>query len=301
MNDEQLMSLTEVVEQPPALPEAELNVEAPADKEPIARDESGKFAGKDKEEPAKVEAPKLEAPKEQPKQEQRTIPLAAHLEERRALKAELDAVRAEIAALKNPPKAPAPEPDYTADPKAYTDHKVQSVLEKLQATEQAATQKLQTVEQTAQQVAQQTEQNNFLQAVSAAEQEFIKTQPDYIDAVNHIRQVRFKQIQMFNPEVTPEQAMQVIRDEEIGMAMQLARSGRNPITTAYDLAKAYGYQPKQQQQQAAAVELPKVPGPKQLPPDQTLGTGAATETGEDDGKDPFETAFSEMFKPRKSA
>jgi hypothetical protein len=294
MNDDQLLSLTEVAEAP-VLPEAELNVEAPADKEPVARDESGKFAAKEPaKEPAKVEAEAKPEQKPEAK-EPRTIPLAAHLEERRALKAELDAVRAEIAALKNPPKAPPPEPDYTQDPKAYTDHKVQTALEKLQALEQ----KTATVEQNTQQVAQHTEQQQFLQQVSIAEQEFVKTQPDYFDAVNHIRQVRLQQIQMFSPEVTQEQAIQMIRSEEINMALGLAKSGRNPITTAYQLAKAYGYQPKQA---APPVELPKVAGPRQLPPDQTLGTGASDGAEVNDGTpDPFEQAFADMFKPRKSA
>jgi translation initiation factor IF-2 len=304
MNDEQLLSLTEVVEQP-ALPEAELNVEAPADKEPIARDESGKFAAKEPaKEPAKVEPkeePKLEAPKEQPKQEPRTIPLAAHLEERKALKAQLDAMQAELAALKNPPKPPAPEPEYNADPKAYTDHKVQSVLQQLEQVKGETTKQLETTQQTAAQAAEQAQQQQFLQAISAAESDFVKTQPDYFDAVQHIRQVRLQQIQMFNPEVTQEQAAQIIRNEEIGMAVQLARSGRNPITTAYQLAKAYGYQPKQAKAAEPALELPKVPTPKQLPPDQTLGTGAAAGDVTDDQPDPFEQAFGEMFKPRKSA
>jgi hypothetical protein len=298
MNDELLTSLTEVIEQPPALPEAELNVEAPADAPAQARDESGKFAPKDekpKDEP-KAEAPK-EQPKPEPKQEQRTIPLAAHLEERRALKAELDAMKAQLAALQNPPKAPAPEPDYAADPKAYTDHKVQTALEKLSALEQKQT----TVEQTTQQVAQQTETQQFLQAVSTAEADFVKQQPDYFDAVNHIRQVRLQQLQIFNPDMPQEQMYAMIRNEEIGMAMQLAKAGRNPVHAAYALAKAHGYQPKQQQQQAPALELPKVPSPKQLPPDQTLGSSAGDATDiQDDKADPFEQAFGEMFK-RKSA
>jgi hypothetical protein len=84
------------------------------------------------------------------------------------------------------------------------------------------------------------------------------------------------------------------------MAMQLAQRGQNPITTAYELAKAYGYQPKQAKAAEPALELPKVAGQKQLPPDQTLGTGAASEAELDDAKDPFETAFGEMFK-RKTA
>lgn len=300
MNDELLTELSEVVDQPPAQDEAVLNVEAPADPTPQARDESGKFAGKEpatepsKDEP-KVPETKLEAPAKEP----RTIPLAAHLEERKALKAELDAMKAQLAALQNPPKAPAPEPDYTQDPKAYTDHKVQTALEKLQAFEQNTSQKLQSVEQTAAQVAEATQTQQFLQAVNSAEQDFVKTQPDYYDAVNHIRNVRLAQLQIFNPEMTQEQMHSLIRNEEIGMAMRLAQAGRNPIVEAYKLARVHGYAPKQAA--APAIDLPKVAGPKQLPPDQTLGSGASDGADVEDGKtDPFEQAFGEMFK-RKSA
>jgi hypothetical protein len=95
-----------------------------------------------------------------------------------------------------------------------------------------------------------------------------------------------------------DQIAQAIGREEMGLAMQLARAGRNPIDTVYSMAKAFGYQRKE----IAKEELPKVQGQKQLPPDQTLGTGAAVETDPKEGEsDPFTEAFSEMFGRRKAS
>lgn len=295
---ESLLPEIETTDTPPAEPEVIVTTDPPADKEPQARGEDGKFTGEAKKEadkaPEAKPEPKVEA---KPEPKERTIPLAAHLEERRALKAELDAVRAEIAALKNPPKAPAPEPAYEQDPKAYTDHKVQTALEKLQALEQ----KTQTVEQTTQQATEQVMQQRFLQDLSAAETMFVKENPDYFDAIGHIRQVRARQLQMFDPNITQEQISQVIRNEEIGMAIQLARAGRNPITTAYELAQAYGYQ-RRQPKPAEGLDLPKVPAPKKLPPEQTLGSGdgGATQEVEAESQDPFEDAFKEMFARKRA-
>lgn len=293
---ESLLPEIEATDTPPPEPEITVTTDPPADKEP-PRGEDGKFTGAE----AKKEADKAPEAKPEPKTEakpepkERTIPLAAHLEERRALKAELDALRADLAALKNPPKAPAPEPDHASDPKGYTDHKVQDALEQLKALKADVAQ----TKETAQQATEQTQQQRFVQDIGAAEASFVKETPDYYDALAHVRQVRARQLQMFDPNITQEQIVQVIRSEEVGMAIQLARAGRNPITTAYELAKAYGYQPKAP---AETLELPKVPAPKKLPPEQTLGSGdgGAIEEVDAESQDPFEDAFKEMFSRKRA-
>jgi hypothetical protein len=294
ITDEDIASLDTIVEAP-TLPDAEVSVDPPADKEPAARDETGKFAPKDGKKEEKVEEPaKVEPPKQEPK----TIPLAAHLEERRALKSELDSIRAELAALKNPPKQPAPLPEFNEDPKGYVDHQTQSVVEKLEA----ASKRVEQAEQTAQMSAQQAEHVQFVNFLQQAEAEFVSRTPDYHDALAHIRQIRARQLKVFDPNINEEQVRDTIINEEMGLAKQLKRQGRNPAQTAYEIAQAYGYTPKAQQaQQEAAPELPKVPGPKQLPPDQTLGSGSAPVEDATDQADPFEQAFNEMFGKRKRA
>jgi hypothetical protein len=296
MKDEDIASLDTIVEEP-NLPEAQINVEPPADKDPQVRDETGKFASDKPKEETKVEAPK-EQPKPEVKAEPRTIPLAAHLEERKALKSEMDQLRAEIAALKNPPKAPAPIPEFQDDPKAYVDHKAQSVVERLEATSK----QVEEAQKTAQMSAQQAERVQFQNYLQQTEAQFVAQTPDYYDALGHIRQIRAKQLQVFDPNITQEQIRDVIIREEMGLAEQIARQGRNPSQTAYEIAKAYGYTPKAAQQAAAAIaELPKVAGPKQLPPDQTLGTGSAPVDDTTGEPDAFEQAFGEMFGKKKRA
>lgn len=283
-----LMPEIEPTETPPALPEAEVTTEAPADKEPQARAEDGKFAGKDKPKEAAKEPAKEPA-----KQEPKTIPLAAHLEERKALKAELDAMKRELEALKNPPKPPAPEPDYTQDPKGYTDHRVKAALEQLEGTNQ----RIESLQQTAQQAAQQTEQLQFTRHLEAAEAAFVKENPDYYDALSHVRQIRAQQLKLLAPDITEEQIARQIGQEEIQLAMQLAGTNRNPVAMVYQLAQAYGYQKK-----APVVDLPNVPGQRKLPPDQTLGTGApSSHESDDEQEDQFTAAFNEIYGGKRKA
>lgn len=285
---ESLMPEVETVEEP-KLPDVEVTTDPPEDKPAQARAEDGKFKGK--------EEPKPEAKPEKVEQkEPRTIPLAAHLEERKALKAELDGLRKELEALKNPPKAPAPEPVFQDDPKAYTDHKVQSALEALEKQKQ----EVETVKQTAQQSVQETEALRFSQTLQAAEAAFVKETPDYFEALDYLRQRRADQLLFFNPDITQEQIARVIVNEEMNLARQLAQMGRNPISSAYELAKRNGYQKKQP---SNVTQLPNVPGPKQLPPDQTLGSGdgGGGDEADAESKDPFAEAFAEMFGKRKAS
>jgi hypothetical protein len=295
MKLDDIASLDTIIEEP-TLPEAEINIEPPADKEPQARADDGKFKGKEQEapkaadEPAKAEPAKVEAPKQEP----RTIPLAAHLEERKAFKSELDALRAEVAALKNPPKQPAPPPEFQEDPRGYIDHKV---LDALQQTKQ----QVEEVKNIATQSHQSAEDLRFTQSLLAAEQQFIAQTPDYMEALAHLRQIRAKQLQIFHPGITEDQIRHTIISEEMGLAKQVAQQGRNPAQMAYQIAEAHGYQ-KKAAQQAAAVDLPKVAGPKQLPPDQTLGSGSSGAVEDTGGEaDEFDKAFGELFGKRRRA
>ena len=142
----------------------------------------------------------------------------------------------------------------------------------------------------------------FAQTLQAAEAAFVKETPDYYDALNHVRQVRVQQLKLMAPGITDQQIAQAIGNEEMNLSMQLARDGRNPITTVYELAKAYGYQ-KKQAAPSNVTQLPNVPGLKQLPPDQTLGSGdgGGGDEADAESKDPFAEAFAEMFGKRKAS
>jgi hypothetical protein len=289
-----LMPEVEDVPEPQA-PDVVVDPAPPEDKPAPARAEDGKFKGKEEQKPeAKQPEQKPEA-----KPEPKTIPLAAHLEERKAFKTEMEALRRELEALKNPPKPPAPEPDFTADPKAYVDHqtsKVQAALKQLETPVNEA-------KQAAQMSAEQAEALQFTHILQSAEAAFVKEVPDYYDALTHVREVRANQLRLLAPGITDEQIVTQIRQEEFGLARQLAQQGRNPIQTVYQLAHAHGYQKKAAPPPSNVAQLPNVPGPKQLPPDQTLGTGDGGGTQEVDAQnnDPFTDAFAEMFGKKRSA
>lgn len=303
---ETLMPEIEATETPPELPEAELNTEAPPDKEPQARADNGKFKSKEEKEPeAKKPEPKVD---DKPKEPRRgdNIPLAAYLEDKNKWQAEKKAMEERLAKLESPPKAPAPEPKFDEDPKGYTDHKLNSALEQLKQQQGEAQKQLEQVTQTAQMSREQAEQLQFSQHLQTAEAAFVRENPDYYEALSHVRSVRAQQLKLMVPDITDEQVMQQIGKEEMGLAQQLARSGRNPISTVYQLAGAYGYQKKAQGEGGDDLKLPTVPGQKQLPPDQTLGSGGGggnrggDETNEGE-KDEFDQAFAEMFGQRKRA
>jgi hypothetical protein len=299
---ETLMPEIEPTEMPPELPEAELNIEAPADKEPRARTDDGKFKGKEEGKEPEAKKPSEEKPK--PEQRRDTIPLAAFLEDKNRWAAEKKALEERLAKLESPPKAPPPEPEFEKDPKGYTDHKLNTALEQLKAQQGDAQKQIEQVAQTAQMSREQAETLVFSQHLQTAEAAFVQQNPDYYEALAHVRNVRAQQLKLMAPDITDEQIGQQINQEEMNLAKQLARANRNPISTVYQLASAYGYQKK-----AAAsgdeLKLPDVPGQKQLPPDQTLGSGGTRggdgpeETG--DNKDEFDQAWSEMFGKRKAS
>lgn len=247
----------------------------------------------------KAEAPKAEEPKPETKpepQEKQHVPLAAHLEERRKWREENERVqsefaklKAEIEALKNPPKAPEPEPDFVQDPKGYVDHRVKDVISKLEETGKA----VETVGKTAEQVQAETQFNRFMSDLNAAEASFSQSTPDYYDAIKHIRNARAMELKILVPDITEEQVSNQITQEEISLASQLMRQGRNPVEYAYKLAAARGYQKK-----APAPVLPDVPKTPQLSPDKTLGTSGGGDAPDADQPDEFTRAFAEVFKRR---
>lgn len=285
MSTELLDSLDEVID----APTPEVDAKEPEAKEPEAKGE-----------PGKVEPPK-DAPKEK---EQRTIPLAAHLEERRKLESRIEqqeaarkALEERLAKLENPPKAPDPDPDYQEDPKKYVDHRVQSALK---ALEESTGKKVEEVGKTAEQAAKEAQFNRFMQDLTTTEAQFVQATPDYYDALGHIRNIRVQQLRIFSPDITPEQINMTITREEMALASQLMREGKNPHQFAYEMAKTYGYKKAEAKE---SLELPKVEGlPKQLPPDQTLGSvsGPAGDMKEESG-DEFDEAFADLFGKRKRA
>lgn len=227
-------------------------------------------------------------------------------------KNELKRLGQELAALKNPPPAKPAAPDFAADPKGYVDHKVQDALAQLEGATKP-------VKEAAEQANATAAETRFQQALQTSEQSFVAQNPEYYDALNHLRGIRASELAMLNPDLTVPQIREIIGREELQLAANLMRSGRNPSQIAYEIAKARGWSPKAAAAAGAAAggaadtgaaaagngasALPHVPGPKQLPPDQTLGTGAGSPNAGDDvdaNQDPFDTAWSEMFGRKRA-
>jgi hypothetical protein len=291
MENDVLAGLDEVIEAPDA---PEPKVDADAGKEPV--DAKGK-------EPAKGEAGKEPAKEpEKAKEEPKTIPLAAHLEERARHKQELEqlrrdhaAIRAELEGLKKPKDAPPAEPVFNAaDPKPYVDQKVGAVLKQLET----GTAEL---KKTAEEARSEAGFARFQQTLQSTEQQFLAQNPDYYDALTHLRTIRIQELSTLHPDATQEQIMSAMHREELQLAHQLMSVGRNPHQVAYQLAKSRGYARKEAS--GAAAVLPEVPKQKQLPPDQTLGTGSgAPNAGETflDDDEVFDKAFSEVFGRKRA-
>lgn len=315
------------------LGDAELNTDPPADKAAPERGEDGKFKGKEGDEKpdgkeadpkagdgkdGKPETKAAEKPKD-------TVPLAVFLEKTNRLKEALDAkditlkqFEAKLAALeaKLPKEQPEPEPDYIEDPKGYVDHKLTTALKGIEEANRKAEESGTKAQETAAQAREEVQRQRFFADLQAHEQRFMQTAPDYHDALAHVRQVRAAQLREFAPDITDEQIVTTIVAEEQNLAVQLARQGRDPVQTAYNLAKHYGYQPKAKEAkdangggakpngQANVSQLPD-PGTRRLPPDQTLGggTGAVdTDAPYKEGEtDPVDLALGSLFPKRRSA
>ena len=285
----------------------------PEDAPERERNEDGTFKGKEPEkaekEPKKAEKEEKVEKEEKPKNE--TVPLAKFLDERNRLKAELDArdltirqFNEKLAALEAKlPKAEAPpEPDFVEDPKAYVDDKLAKAISKLEEVNKTATESGKKAEETANAAREQVMLQQFMTSMQSQEQNFVAQNPDYYDALNHIRQIRAYQLEQFEPGITQEKIFEVIRNEEIQMAAHLHRSGKDPVATAYEIAKRYGYVPKKEAPKGNGVGQPPPPagGKSQLPPDQSLGGGGgAPDTTEDEAvQDAVDQALASLIRRR---
>jgi hypothetical protein len=302
-----MFAVEDEAERVKARPDAELNVEAPADKPEPERDESGKFKGKE-EKPEAKDPPKEEKPEakeEEAKKKSDSVPLAAFLEKTNKLKAELEQRDITLAEYKRrldaleakaAPKPEEPrEPDFVEDPKGYVDHKMGGVLAEIaKANEKAATEGKK-AQETASKAQEQVELQRFFTDLQQHEARFVQSTPDYHDALAHLRNVRANQLREFNPEISQEEIVATIRQEETTLAVQLARQGRDPVQTAYNVAKHFGYVKKQAPPPAATTPPPD----KRLPPDQTLGTGVgAVDTTEASEPDPIDIALASLARKR---
>src|ERR1051325_5980389 len=150
-------------------------------------------------------------------------------EEDRELLKDLKAQRAQA-------QKPKP-PEFIEDPKGYIDAKEKEVTEALKELREANSQRAEADKQ----------QQHFTAltgAIAAHEQSFVAANPDYHEALQHVRTVRSQQLKMMYPDATDAQISQQIGREELGGAQQVLARGGNPADFAYNYAKTLGYMKK---------------------------------------------------------
>lgn len=266
-------------------------------------------------------APAPEPKADEPKADDqgKTVPVAVLTEERNKFQAQLGTANQqiqnlnaqvqkfsgladEIKALKEAKdaKPEEPAPDYLEDPKGYIDHTAKSTLDQLRGIQETIEQTTEAQGAQGQELNQQRQVQAIQQMASAGEEAYAKGQPDYWDALEHLRNVRANQLQMAFPDATPQQLAEHMRAEEFSTAAQILQQGRNPAEYAYQFAKTLGYTPAQQPKGAGKTNEPDDPEALDEARQNAQGLGSSGSGGdlnqlmELDG-DEFDQAMKETF------
>lgn len=176
-----------------------------------------------------------------------TVPLAVHIRERERFKAERIAFQQQqelvtqrlqqlFAAQQQAKAEPAPDPD--TDPLGYQIH-----LQKQTAEQVRALQEQQQAERQQRAQAEQRQQavQYVAQKVNADEEAFIAKAPDYKDAIQHARNVKFAEYTALG--MTEEQASQRLQQDAWALSIFAAENGLNAAEYAYQVSQALGYKP----------------------------------------------------------
>lgn len=192
--------------------------------------------------PENIQTPPTTTPEQQP-----TPPvdvaevLRRSLQDTLARQAQLEA---QLAHLQQKATQPQPEqpPDPNVDPLGAMMHQINQVnrsVAELQAQ----------LNQQTQQNTQLNQLQQFQQQVHQLRDQFVKTAPDFNDAYNHLRNVRAGDLRNYG--LPDDQIQQALLQDEIGLAQQAIRFGRNPAQVIYEMAKNHGYTTKTQAAPAA--------------------------------------------------
>jgi len=207
-------------------------------------------------EPEVTPEPKVEPepevePEPKTKEKEKQVPLAALHEARAEIKAlrdkvtqteqsvaYIDQLKQEILAIKQKQAPPEKVVSYDEDPFGYTQTKLKEYDEKFSALEQWGNQ-----------AKQQEETSKLYKQVSATvvndEEIFAKDHPDYYEAVSFVRDKRRKELEMLGINDPA-----IFNNDWVTNAYQLAiislKNQKSPAQCTYEIAKSYGYQPKQE-------------------------------------------------------
>lgn len=185
---------------------------------------------------------------------------------------------------KEEPKEPEPVPDPVTQPDEFT-----AWLKRNQ--EQGS----QSVEDLRRQVQEQQHRQAVAQRVSAAEAEFAKATPDYMDAVNHLMQARQRELSFFTDDA--DAVRQQVQQEAWALAEAAVQRGRNPAQVAYEIAQARGYRPKKAEpEQPPAAERIKAQAAAQEATQSLSQAGGPANTGRPTAEDLAKMSEAEFAK-----
>ena len=176
--------------------------------------------------------------------------LRQSLEDAQRRVGQLEANLQQLQTQQTAPKTPevvAPDPD--TDPLGAMMHQLNTV-NKTVADLQAA------INAQRDQQTQQTQFQQFQSQVGQLRDQFVKVTPDFTDAYSHIRNARIADLKAFG--MTDDKIQQTLFQEEVTLAQNAIRFGKNPAEVMYDMAKRHGYAPKS----VAAPNSPTKPDAK---------------------------------------
>lgn len=125
--------------------------------------------------------------------------------------------------------------EYLDDPKAYIDQQVKLALDAANANKADVTELRQAHEQTSQ-------LQQITNRLQTYDLEFSKSNPDYMDAMDYVRQVNIQN--GLDMGLTQEQAAQQAAQAIFMTQAQVASRGKDPAQYMYSMAKRWGYQAK---------------------------------------------------------
>lgn len=223
-------------------------------------------------------APEPQQAEAQAEPEPRVVPLAALHEERskrRELAAQVEAERRtreelerrfeqRLQAMARPP-APQP-PTLDENPLGHMVHK----LDTLQAQQQELMQQSEAERQAGHRAAMEAQLANKVQR---EEQAFVARQPDYQNAIQHMHQLRTRELQVLGMDEFAAEQKSAAELREF--AYVTAAQGRSPAEIAYNLAKARGYNPAPAQDPQQRIQTAQ----RGTAAAASLGGGASTSGG----------------------
>ena len=234
-----------------------------------------------------VETEQETAPVEEQQTEekpQKTVPLAALHEERQRIKElrrELDQTKEVtrignerlnqlMAALQQQQQQPIPDvqqqqqpiPDVQVDPVSNFDMR-------LRQQQQIIEQQNQWLARQQQEQAQRQQYEQLHSYVNSQERAFVAQKPDYVEAVNHLKQADARALMALGHD--EETAAQMVHSHFTQLAVQLANQGVNLPERIYALAQAKGYTPKSSEGQQRIQTAQRG-----VAASRSLGSGAGT-------------------------